>query len=112
MVSQTRLVDLLIELVKVDSETKHEQEISALLKRKFTELGVHVEEDDSAARSGHGSGNLIVTMEATDGYEQAPAVLFTAHMDTVVPGKGIKPRVDDDGYIRSEIGRASCRERV
>jgi len=102
MVSQTRLIDLFIELVKVDSETKHEQEISALLKRKFAELGVHVTEDDSAARSGHGSGNLIATLEATAGAEQAPAIFFTAHMDTVVPGKGIKPRVDDDGYIRSD----------
>src|SRR5690606_13175256 len=52
--------------------------------------------------TGHGAGNLIAYWPAAKGYEEAPGVLFTCHMDTVVPGKGIKPRLDSDGYIRSD----------
>lgn len=102
MIQQNRLVDEFFELVQVDSETKFEQKISAVLKNKFAELGLSVEEDDTAPVSGHGAGNLFAVLEATPGKEQAPSLLFTCHMDTVTPGNGIKPRLDDDGYIRSD----------
>lgn len=102
MVQEKRLVELFMALVQVDSETKHEQEISQVLKNKFTALGIQVAEDDTAAATGHGSGNLICTWEATSGGMQAPTIFFTSHMDTVVPGKGIKPSVHEDGYIRGD----------
>jgi tripeptide aminopeptidase len=102
MVQQNRLVQEFISLVQVDSETKFEQEISKVLTQKFTELGLKVEEDDSKATSGHGAGNLICTLEATDNSTSIPVILFTSHMDTVAPGKAIKPQIGDDGYIRSD----------
>lgn len=101
MIQQKRLVDEFIELVQIDSETKHEQEISRVLKAKFTELGLKVEEDDSAAKTGHGAGNLICTLPATSP-KPLPKLFFTSHMDTVTPGKGIKPQIGEDGYIRSD----------
>lgn len=102
MIQQNRLIEQFMDLVQVDSETKQEQEISAVLKRLFGELGLDVYEDDTASVTGHGSGNLICTLDATPDKAHLPAVLFTCHMDTVSPGKGIKPRIDDDGYIRSD----------
>lgn len=102
MIQQNRLVEQFLQLVRIDSETKHEQEIAQALKKLFGELGLGVYEDDTAAVTGHGSGNLICTLEATPDKADAPALLFTCHMDTVTPGKGIKPKVDDDGYIRSD----------
>ncbi|MGY5486318.1 tripeptidase T [Paenibacillus sp. ALE2] len=96
-----RIVQEFMELVQVDSETKHEQEISRVLKEKFNALGLEVVEDDSRERTGHGSGNLIVTWKA-EGVEQAPKIFFTCHMDTVTPGKGIKPKLGEDGWIRSD----------
>ncbi|MDN4082165.1 tripeptidase T [Paenibacillus polymyxa] len=96
-----RIVQEFMELVQVDSETKHEQEISRVLKEKFDALGLEVVEDDSRERTGHGSGNLIVTWKA-EGVEQAPKIFFTCHMDTVTPGKGIKPQLGEDGWIRSD----------
>ncbi|CAG7612227.1 Peptidase T [Paenibacillus solanacearum] len=101
MIQQTRLVNEFLELVQIDSETKHEQEISRVLKQKFTELGLKVEEDDSAAVTGHGSGNLICTLPATSS-KPLKKLFFTSHMDTVTPGKGIKPQIGEDGYIRSD----------
>lgn len=102
MIQQNRLVEQFMELVRIDSETRHEQEISKALQKLFGELGLSVFEDDTAAVTGHGSGNLIFTLEASEGQTHTPTVLFTCHMDTVTPGKSIKPRLDDDGYIRSD----------
>jgi tripeptide aminopeptidase len=102
MVQRDRLITEFLELVQIDSETKHEQEISRVLKQKFGALGLEVTEDDTASKTGHGAGNLFVWFPATAGLENVPGLLFTSHMDTVNPGNGIKPRLDDDGYIRSD----------
>ena len=95
-----RLMDEFMELVQIDSETKHEGEIVGILKEKMEALGFDVTVDDSAARSGHGAGNLIATKKGNA--EDADAIYFTCHMDTVVPGKGIKPQLKEDGYIYSD----------
>lgn len=102
MVKRDRLLGHFMELVQIDSETKHEQEISKVLKKQFSELGLEVTEDDTASKTGHGSGNLFAWLPAAPGFENVPGLLFTSHMDTVSPGKGIKPRLDPDGYIRSD----------
>ncbi|AWB45074.1 hypothetical protein DCC85_13140 [Paenibacillus sp. CAA11] len=101
MIQKQRVIDLFFELVQVDSETKHEREIADVLKRKFTELGLNVIEDDTQAATGHGAGNLIATLPARNA-EQADPIFFTCHMDTVTPGKGIKPSLGEDGWIRSD----------
>lgn len=96
MVNQDRLIEEFLELVKVDSETKHEAQIAKVLKEKFSALGVEVFEDDTTAVTGHGAGNLICTLNGVK--EGVDPIYFTSHMDTVVPGKGIKPSIQD-GYI-------------
>jgi tripeptide aminopeptidase len=96
MINQERLLNEFLELVQIDSETKYEAEIAKVLKKKFTDLGVDVYEDDTAAKTGHGAGNLICTLHGTkDGVDP---IYFTSHMDTVVPGKGVKPSIKD-GYV-------------
>jgi tripeptide aminopeptidase len=93
MVNQERLVNEFLELVQVDSETKYETEIAKVLKEKFEALGVEVFEDDTTAITGHGAGNLVCTLKGTK--EGVDTIYFTSHMDTVVPGKGIKPSIVD-----------------
>ncbi|MDQ6421026.1 M20/M25/M40 family metallo-hydrolase [Paenibacillus sp. LHD-117] len=102
MIQKDRLVRQFMDLVRVDSETKFEQEISKVLKKEFAELGLSLSEDDAAAKTGHGANNLFAMLEATEGHEGAPTIFFTSHMDTVTPGNGIKPQLDEDGYIRSD----------
>jgi len=101
VISRERIIQEFMELVQVDSETKHEETISGVLKEKFGSLGLEVVEDDAKEKTGHGAGNLIITWKA-EGAEQAPKVLFTCHMDTVTPGRGIKPTLGEDGWIRSD----------
>lgn len=98
--NKQRLLDEFFELVQIDSETKDERQIADILTAKMEALGFDVEEDDSDDRSGHGAGNLIATMKGTA--EGVDAIYFTCHMDTVVPGLGIKPELREDGYIYSD----------
>ncbi len=99
LINKQRLIDEFIELVTTDSETGDERAICDLLKEKLTSLGLQVIEDDSAKLTGHGAGNLIATMPRT--IQGAPKIYFTCHMDTVAPGKGIKPSIQGD-YIVSD----------
>lgn len=98
MVNEKRLVDEFLELVKIDSETKYERQIADVLKEKFTALGVDVKEDDTMEVTGHGAGNLICTLKGNEAYDP---IYFTCHMDTVVPGVGIEPFIED-GYIKTD----------
>ena len=99
LVNQQRLIDEFIELVTTDSETGDERVICDLLKEKLTNLGFDVKEDRSSEKTGHGAGNIVATLGGT--LEDVPKIYFTCHMDTVAPGKGIRP-VIKDGYIQSD----------
>ena len=98
--NKQRLLDEFLELVQIDSETKDERAIANVLINKMEVLGFEVFEDDSAGRTGHGAGNLIASMTGT--VSKADPIYFTCHMDTVVPGIGIKPELRDDGYVYSD----------
>ncbi|OLP64523.1 Peptidase T [Bacillus pumilus] len=98
MINEKRILDEFLDLVQIDSETKHEEKIVEVLKEKFTQLGLQVVEDDSKAITGHGAGNLICTLK---GNQEADTIYFTSHMDTVVPGNGVKP-VIEDGYVKTD----------
>lgn len=96
MINEQRLVEEFLELVQIDSETKHESVIAPILKKKFEALGVTVVEDDAASKTDHGAGNLICTLEGTK--KDVDPIYFTSHMDTVVPANGVKPSIKD-GYV-------------
>ncbi|WP_102346744.1 M20/M25/M40 family metallo-hydrolase [Bacillus sp. Marseille-P3661] len=97
MINRERLIKEFLELVQVDSETKYETEIAKVLKQKFEKLGLDVVEDDTTSETGHGAGNLVCTLAATK--EGVDTIYFTSHMDTVVPGKSVKPSIKDDRII-------------
>ncbi len=61
-------------------------------------IGLEVYMDDAGEKVGSNSGNLIGKLRGnTDG----ETILFSAHMDTVSPGIGIKPIIKD-GVIYSD----------
>ncbi|SEA58163.1 tripeptide aminopeptidase [Thalassobacillus cyri] len=95
-INKERLLEEFLELVQVDSETKDEAKIAKVLKKKFTDLGLEVLEDDARNQTDHDANNLICNLKGTkDGVD---TIYFTSHMDTVVPGNGVKPSIED-GYI-------------
>jgi tripeptide aminopeptidase len=98
MVNRDRMVNEFIQLVRIDSLTRNERKMADALKEKLKELGVDFTEDGAGEKIGGNTGNIIGTVK---GDRPVPAILLAAHMDTVVPGIGKKP-VIEDGYIRSD----------
>ncbi len=96
----SRIVKQFLELVQIDSETYHEEKISPVLQDLLKQLGFDVYVDDAGSKNGHASGNIIATLKGNK--EGVTPIYFTAHMDTVVPGVGIKPIIKEDGYIYSD----------
>lgn len=97
MVNRERIVEEFLELVQVDSETGYERAICNLLKGKLEQLGLEVVEDGSQRYTNYGSGNLVATLRGS--LPDAPTIFFTCHMDTVTPGKGVKPMIQGDRIV-------------
>ncbi|HLY38778.1 MAG TPA: M20/M25/M40 family metallo-hydrolase [Candidatus Binatia bacterium] len=98
MIDRGRLQAFFLDLVRIDSLSRHEGRIAARLKRELEELGAEVVFDDAGAALGGETGNLIGHVPGT---VDAPPLLLCAHMDTVTPGEGVQPVVEDD-VIRSD----------
>ncbi len=94
MINQERLKNFLIELIKIDSLSRREYDVAMRLKRELEELGADVSIDNAGEMVGGNVGNLIAKFRGNS--NDAPALLLSAHMDTVVPGEGIKPILDGD----------------
>ncbi|WP_044640341.1 M20/M25/M40 family metallo-hydrolase [Risungbinella massiliensis] len=97
MVNEQRIVEEFMQLVQVDSETGNERAICDVLKNKFQQLGLEVIEDGSQPYTKYGAGNLVATLQGN--VANAPTIYFTCHMDTVTPGKGIKPFIQGERIV-------------
>jgi tripeptide aminopeptidase len=98
MINETRLRDLLLALCSIDSESREEREVAQHLKRVMEAMGAQVEIDGAGEAVGGNTGNVICRFPATS--PDAPPIFLAAHMDTVVPGKGVSPILDGN-IIRS-----------
>jgi len=98
MVNADRLVKLFMEMVEVSSVSGHEGAFRDFLKNHFAERGLQCEEDDAGKLLGGDSGNLLIRAAGT---RDTRSIMFLNHMDTVVPGQGIKAVLGEDGVIRS-----------
>lgn len=98
MINKDRVVNEFLELVQINSETKNEREIADVLTKKLKNLGLEVFEDDAGEKIGGNAGNIIGTLA---GKKEGVHILFSAHMDTVKPGNGVKPIINE-GVIYSQ----------
>ena len=98
MIQEQRLVQTLLELVQLDSESKNERAIADYVTAKLRALGYTVTEDEAGKQFGGNAGNVLAYKA---GNCAGKSVLFCSHMDTVVPGNGVKPIVED-GIIKSD----------
>jgi tripeptide aminopeptidase len=87
-INRERLAATFTELCQISSPSRREGAISSYLKQAFADLGADaVYEDDSAARTGSESGNLIFRF---DGNRPEDGLFFSCHMDTVEPANGVE----------------------
>jgi tripeptide aminopeptidase len=98
MINTNRMADTFMKLVQIDSVSREENRLAAYLKNQLELLGAETVFDASAAQTGSDTGNLIARIKGSSG--KAP-LLFSAHMDTVEPGRGIKPMINN-GRITSD----------
>jgi tripeptide aminopeptidase len=82
MIDRDRIVNTFCELVQIDSPSGEEEEAALDVLKRLEALGLGVTRDDY--------GNVIA---GDDGREP---LLMSAHIDTVEPGRGIKPQVEQD----------------
>ncbi|KZE38589.1 peptidase M20 [Bhargavaea cecembensis] len=98
-VDEQRLLNLFIEMAKIDGPSGKEQKVADYLKKVLPELGFKLEFDEAHKEFGGEVGNLIAYKEGTD--ETVPPLFFSTHMDTVLTTKNLKP-VIKDGIIYSD----------
>ncbi|MGL4667673.1 MAG: M20/M25/M40 family metallo-hydrolase, partial [Saezia sp.] len=97
--NKERVLKEFFELVQIDSPTHNERAIADVLKAKLKAIGAdEVWEDDVGEKIGGNAGNVMALFKGNKA--DAPCVMFSAHMDSVVPCIGIKP-VLKEGVISS-----------
>ena len=97
MIDEKRLLGAFLEYVQIDSETLDEGKMAERLEQDLKALGAEVWTDDAGEAIGSNGHNVYARLR---GDADLPPMLFSAHMDTVKPGNGVKPVVDG-GMIRS-----------
>lgn len=90
-----QMLEEFMELVQIDSPSGQEAQLAAVLKAKLTGLGCQVRQ--TRPPKGGSTGNLIAVFPG----QKPGSLLFSAHMDRVPQGQGIKPQLED-GVIRSD----------
>ena len=100
MVNNERLINEFLELVRIDSPSSKEGKIAKVLVSKLEELGCEVVIDNAGEQKGGETGNVIATLK---GNREGRTILFSSHMDTVSPGIGVNPIIDEEnGIIKSD----------
>ena len=98
-VNEERLVDLFLELAKINGPSTKEQLVADYLNKALPELGFTIEFDEAHKKYDGEVGNLVAWREGTD--PSIPSLFFSTHMDTVLPTKKLEPIIKD-GVIYSD----------
>ena len=88
-----------MELVKIDSISKEERNLADFLIEKLEDFGLDVIVDQAGEKVKSNSGNIIARLRGN--IKKATPIMFSAHMDTVVPGKKINPLLKEEKIVSS-----------
>ena len=98
MINKKRLLSTFIDLVKIDSESRNEKNVAEYIKKKLKRLNIKFKIDNSKNKTKSNHGNIIARLVSNP---KLPTIVLSSHMDTVVPGNGIKPIVKKNFVISS-----------
>ena len=96
MINRDRLLNTFLELVRTGSESLDEREVLEKIKTILNNLGIPYKEDNAGEKIGSNANNLIAYVDG-----EGDPILLNAHVDTVKPGKGVEPVIQDN-VIRSK----------
>ncbi|MBA3012094.1 MAG: M20/M25/M40 family metallo-hydrolase [Proteobacteria bacterium] len=98
MINSKRLGDRFKMLAQIDSESRHETAIARVLEKILQDMGASVCFDDAAGKVGGECSNLVAKFKGT---ADVSPLFLSGHMDTVVPGKGVKVQFEN-GIFKSD----------
>lgn len=84
--------------IQIDSESGHEGAICREIQKDMEALGLKVVPILPPENYDTDGYTLMITAEGDPAVEP---LILGAHLDTVVPGRGIRPVLHEDGYLRS-----------
>lgn len=90
LIDTERLTSLLFDLCVTDSGSRRERQVADKLKPILSELGFTFMEDGAGAKVEGDTGNLLARLP---GSGPGGPLLFSAHMDRVAGGFGVKPQL-------------------
>lgn len=90
LISQKRIVETFVDLVKIDSPSGAEEKMAREVIKRLKNLGLSPRRDDY--------GNVFVSIPGNTDKER---LMLCAHLDTVEPGRGVKPKITARGEIVS-----------
>lgn len=90
MINEQRLVGNFLDMVKISSPSLGEREMGDYLIKVLGDLGLEVSEDNAGEQNGGNCGNIVGVLRAPD----KKKILFSAHMDTVLPCDKVVPIVE------------------
>lgn len=99
MTDKQRMTEYVIDLIRIDSLSRKEKEVGLKLKKDMEEIGGECFFDGAGKIVQGNVGNLIVKIRGNE--PESSPILLSAHMDTVGPAEGIKPKIED-GIIKSD----------
>lgn len=99
MVNEKRLVESFMELVRIDSISREERDLADFLIEKLEDLGLEVIVDQAGEKAKSNCGNIIARFKGN--IKEVTPIMFSAHMDTVVPGKNIDPLLKGEKILSS-----------
>lgn len=122
MLQEKTIVDLFCQLAAQNAPSRQERAVADLVCQYLAGLGLAVSEDDAASAIGGNCGNLICRVPASPGQDaatgekvadagisrsaslagQLPPLLFSTHLDTVMPCADKKIMISDDRIIYTD----------
>lgn len=98
-VNEEKLVQLFLEMAKINGPSSKESLVAAFLKETLPKLGFQLTFDEAHEHFNGEVGNLIAWHPGTD--NTIPPLFFSTHMDTVLPTEHLKPIIKE-GIIYSD----------
>ena len=97
VINDQRLIEHFLEIIQIDSESGKEKVFADILSAQLEDLGFEVHKLPVPESVSNGY-NIYARLEGS----LAGSTVFSCHMDTVSPGNGIQP-VIEDGIIRTPL---------
>lgn len=86
------IVDLLLQLIAINSKSKNENKLGDFVVKKLNNIGISAKTDSTGKKIGGNSGNIFASIKGRN--KRIPTILLNAHLDTVETGNGKNIKVN------------------